>query len=317
MGESQSILERLSSRDNVTRIITLCVLLSFIIPYLNPIGLPIVITNYTQECYDLIMDLGPGDIILIDQNWGGYGERTPGTIAIFRQLFEEMEDVRMVILSCDAPGLSQLATHSLLTKILDIPDTKVYGTDYVYLGFVPGWEPMIAALAQDPTSVYPTDYYGAPTADMPIFQDVEYKNTGRRGFVNYEDIDLIFNDEGKHTTRYFIYQWGDPFGIPMITLASMKDITEYVMYYPHSVQGLLMGSRGGAEYEMIIEKPGLGLASMDAMSAVSMVAITFLIIGNISYLYKKQRGQSDVWFRKEVWDDQTYEREHGIEGEET
>jgi hypothetical protein len=90
----------------------------------------------------------------------------------------------------------------------------------------------------------------------------------------------------------------------------MKDFVEYVMYYPHSVQGMLAGGRGGAEYELLRGVPGVGLALMDAMSVVSMVAILFLIIGNVSYLYRKRMGQRDVWERTEVFKDQTYDSDH-------
>jgi hypothetical protein len=221
-----------------------------------------------------------------------------------------MQDIRFVIISCDAPGASQLATNVLLTKTLlpEIEATgKVYGVDYVYLGFLPGWEPMIAGMATNVLGLYQSDYYGSPTADMPIFQDVEYKNTGRRGYIDYTDIDLVFNNEGKHTSRYFIYQWNIPYGTEMITHATMKDIIEYVMYYPHSLKAMLWGSRGGAELELLTERLGPGVASMDAMSTVSILSIVFLIIGNISFLYGKQTGKRDEWARDEVFRDQTYD----------
>jgi hypothetical protein len=310
-----SITETLTKRENVTRILTTLILLCFFVPYLVPIGIPVTISNYTREYLDVMNSLQPGDIVLMDQNWAGYGERTAGTLVTLRHLFA-LQDVRFVIISCDAPGMSQLTSDVLLTKTLqpEIQATgKVYGVDYVYLGFLPGWEPMIAGMATNVLGLYQNDYWGAPTADMPIFQDVEYKNTGRRGFIDYNDIDLIVNIEGKHTSRYFIYQWNIPYGTPNITHATMKDIIEYVMYYPHSLQAMLWGSRGGAELELLTGRLGPGIASMDAMSTVSVLSIIFLIIGNIQFLYGKQRGVKDQWARDEVFADSTYESPAGTE----
>jgi hypothetical protein len=310
-----SIVETILHRENITRILTTLILLCFFIPYLVPIGIPVTISDYTREYLAAMNELQPGDIVIIDANWAGYGERTAGTLVTLRHLFA-LQDVRFVLLSCDAPGMSQITTDVLLTKTLqpEIQATgKVYGTDYVYLGFLPGWEPMIAGMATNVLGLYENDYYGASTAAMPIFQDVEFKNTGRRGYIDYNDINLIVNIEGKHTSRYWIYQWNIPYGTPNITHATMKDIIEYVMYYPHSLKAMLWGSRGGAELELLTERLGPGIASMDAMSTVSVLSIVFLILGNIQFLVGKQRGVKDQWSRDEVWEDQTYDTTEGTE----
>ena len=61
------------------------------------------------------------------------------------------------------------------------------------------------------------------------------------------------------------------------------------------IKGLLIGLRSAAEYELLIEKPGIAVAQMDAQSAAHAVILILIILGNLGYFYGKRstRGESD------------------------
>ena len=52
--------------------------------------------------------------------------------------------------------------------------------------------------------------------------------------------------------------------------------------------GILGGLRGGAEYEILINKPGASVAKMDSESISHLYIIALIIIGNIGYFATKK-----------------------------
>ena len=48
--------------------------------------------------------------------------------------------------------------------------------------------------------------------------------------------------------------------------------------------GLLAGMSGAAQYEVLVDRPGLGLGGMDAQSISHLVIIALILIGNIAYV---------------------------------
>jgi hypothetical protein len=58
-------------------------------------------------------------------------------------------------------------------------------------------------------------------------------------------------------------------------------------YFPAQIAGLLPGVRGGAEYEILIDQPGVNLIQSDALSLGHMIVIISVIIGNTVYFLSK------------------------------
>lgn len=54
---------------------------------------------------------------------------------------------------------------------------------------------------------------------------------------------------------------------------------------------MLVGLRGAAEYETIMESPGMGVASMDAQSIAHLLIIVFIVIANLSYFATHAKTQ--------------------------
>ena len=86
LGEQVSIWERLDNLDR--RILYWILILLIAIPYLNPLGIPVPITNPTRQFYNTLEDLEPGSALLIDCTSGpsAYGEIGAGVAAFMDYL---------------------------------------------------------------------------------------------------------------------------------------------------------------------------------------------------------------------------------------
>jgi hypothetical protein len=66
-----------------------------------------------------------------------------------------------------------------------------------------------------------------------------------------------------------------------------------VMPYVNSgqVKGILAGMPGAAEYEALINQPGVGTSGMDAQSIAHLVIVLFIIFGNVAYFLERKRSK--------------------------
>jgi hypothetical protein len=107
-----------------------------IIPILNPIGMPIRPTETTQVVYDAIEALPENSNVLLSVEYSPSTkpENHPMTISILRHFFRNGHKVFVTCLWPDGQFMAQDA----LKQVADEEFGKVYGVDYVFLGFSPG-----------------------------------------------------------------------------------------------------------------------------------------------------------------------------------
>ncbi|MEM3166339.1 MAG: hypothetical protein QXM67_04445, partial [Candidatus Methanomethylicia archaeon] len=153
--------------------------------------------------------------------------------------------------------------------------------DWIFLGYVPGGETAMAALGRDFWSTLPLDYiYKKPVSEYPIMQKLR----------SAADVTLLVSFEtGTPGADEWVRQWYVPYKVPMIVGCIGVMAPTIVPYVSGGqVKGMLPGLRAAAEYELIIGRKGLGVASADALSTSHMVVIIFVIIGNISYIARRR-----------------------------
>ena len=64
-----------------------------------------------------------------------------------------------------------------------------------------------------------------------------------------------------------------------------------VMPYVQSgqVKGILAGMPGAAEYESLINTPGIAIQGMAAQSFAHLVIVLFIVLGNLAYFITERR----------------------------
>jgi len=263
------------------RIIFVVIALVVILPLFFPLGLPIRPTTSSQDVYNAVEKLEAGDKALVSFEYGPSTkpEIHPMAIALMRHLFQK--DVKVYI-TCLWPD-GQFMAMEALELVAERQYNKVYGEDYVLLGYRPGAEAVIKGLVSNIRKVFTVDANGNFLDDIPMMVGVN----------QVADFDYLFSaSAGYPGTVEWVQYAADPTGVTMSTGTTSIQVNE-VMPYVQSGQivGILGGMPGAAEYESLIGQAGIGTSGMDAQSVAHLVIVGFIIFGNISFFVERRRSK--------------------------
>ena len=190
----------------------------------------------------------------------------------------DIQGLKIVIVNFDPQG--PIFADKLLNSVNK--HDKVYGEDYILLGWVPGGKDVGgAALANDIHGVFAKDFYGN---EINSFQMMDSIN-------DHEDIDLIIDIDWGSGTEAFLYQWVAPHGSKLLAhLTGQMSPTFEPHYNAGNIVGLIIGVRGAAEYELLANRPGIGVATTDVLSTSHLLTVLLVIVGNIIYWSQKRRN---------------------------
>ncbi len=259
----------------------LLIFLAVAIPVIRPIGLPITICKETEGFYDQIEALQPGDVMILTPEYGAGQVPEVGTMttSAFRQAMRKGVRVLMFGVWPDGQGptIAQDACQAISDEM-----GKTYGVDWVNLGYKPGLDVTLKKMVEDIwDAAVGVDIKGNALADLPMMQDV-HKAADCKLVAN-------INIHGFGLEKYMAFI-GIPTGMPVIGGNGSAGVTEVIPFFASGqLKGLLMGMRGAAEYELMIDKPGRAVVGMDAQSAAHLVIIAFVIFANVGYLVQKRR----------------------------
>jgi len=258
-------------------VLYLVLIIALIYPLIFPIGIPIQISSRTLAVYNYLQHLKPGCHVYMELYYevAARGELEPNAIALIKQLFDK--DCKIVFVSTMSTG--PLIFSLLKSSAPDVFANKTYGVDYVFLGYVSGGEAAVASLAKSIKGTVTVDNYGNPVDKLPLLKEVD-KAT---------DFDLaIIVSSGTDTFNYYVRQWYTPYGTPLLFVA-LSVIAPSIEPFVSAKQaiGMLVGQRSAAEYELLVGRKGLGIASMDSQSLSHFVILIFIIVGNIVYWSKR------------------------------
>lgn len=278
---AHSTLQKLEKLDR--RWVFLAMALAVAAPLFFKLGLAPKTTPPVKAFYDYIEALPPESRVLcsFDYDPGSKAELDPMCIAVLQHLLERGHRPVIVTLWSTAPALIERNVNMICRDKYG----KQYGTDYVYLGLKEGREAVMVAMGKSIRSTFPVDFYGTPVGQIPLMNGVE----------NYEQFQALINvSAGYPGTKEYVQYVTTRFAIPLLSGASAVSVPEYSAYYQSGqLKGLLTGITGAAEYEALLEKPGLALTAMDGQTMGHFVIIAFIIFGNIVYFFlrrEKARG---------------------------
>ena len=260
------------------KIIYLLLAIVIAIPYLRPLGIPVATSKMTRDFYKTLNSLPEGSVVVlcIDVGLGSWIELGPATIAHVQHLFNLP---LKILVTGGSTQLPVLWDYTIEKGKINFRDKK-YGEDYVVLGFFTGGEAGAAALA-DNLHLTKTDQYGTPLEEIPIMKDLK----------TAADVDALVTIMAGTQEEWYLRQWQAPYGTKIGAILSAV-VTALAMTYYVSGQlfGIINSLRGGAEYELLINKPGEGVIGTDMLSMSHLLLIGLIIFGNILMLYEKNRG---------------------------
>ncbi len=278
----QSVWERLGKIDR--KIIFLVMAVVVILPLFIPLNLTGRVGQRTRDLFSAIDQLPPGSYLLItiDFDPQSMPELYPMYLAILRHAFAK--DLKVIVTGLWVTGVG-LGEEGLKTVAPEY--RKVYGEDYVFLGWKPGITAVVLGMGRSMKETFPTDYYGTPYDSLPIFsKDITYRDIP---FM----VSLAAGVPGYET---WIAYAQTRFGIRIgsgVTAVSAADAYPYLQ--SGQLTGLLGGMKAAAEYEFLNEKARYTKAFkpasqlMDSQSLAHLVIILLVIIGNISYFALRRK----------------------------
>lgn len=251
------------------------------IPILIPIGMPIRATVTTKVVFDAIENLPPNSKVLVSIEYSPSTkpENHPMAISVLRHLFKNDHKVFVTCLWPDGQFMAQDA----LKQVADEEFGKVYGEDYVFLGFRPGNEAVVKGIVSNIRKLYTVDVYQTKIDEIPLMEGVN----------KFSDFAFLFSaSAGYPGTIEWVQYAADPTGIPMSSGVTSIQVNE-VMPYVQSGQiiGVLAGMPGAAEYEALLGQKGFATSGMDAQSIAHLVIVLFIILGNAAFFIERQRSR--------------------------
>ena len=159
----------------------------------------------------------------------------------------------------------------------------VYGVDYANWGYKYGYENVLMAMAKNIPNSIGDDFYGNPVGELPLMQ----------GVADIHDIGLVVIVTGLSAmTEMWVGLIQGPYNTP---LAAAYTAVMAPIYYPYldsdQLKGMLVGAKGAAELEAMVDRPGKAVAIMNVQSWAHVLIIALILLGNLGYLFARGRGE--------------------------
>jgi len=259
------------------RIIYAIIGIAVIVPLILKIKMPIRVSDTVRNAYHSVDQLQSGSIVMIsiDYDAASEPELQPMLIAVLRHCFKK--DIKVILLGHWALGLP--LGEIALNKV-SVEYKKVYGEDYINLGYRPGYSALMVGIGREIRDFFSTDYRGVPLDSFSFMRKVH----------NYQQINLLIGLEAGATGDAWVQFAGARFGLKMFlgaTGVSAPDLYPYIQ--ANQITGLIAGLQGAAEYETLIEETGTGTLGMPTQSVVHGLIILFIILGNVSYFILRKK----------------------------
>ncbi len=267
--------DRLEKIDR--RWIYLAVAIAVIIPFLLPVHFPVSVTPETKAIYDYIEAMPDSSVVILSFDYypSTLAETQPMAIAAMDQFFQK--DMKVITLSnipLGGPSMAELITRQAAKEF-----HKVYGVDYVNLGYKANYVAVLKGMGTSIESIFPTDNSGTPLKDLPLMQKVK----------NYSDVKFIFDIADNATADYWVSIVNAGYGTPMAVGATAVMAPKLYAYVgAGQIIGLLGGMKGAAEYEILLNRRGTAFRGMDVQSLVHFLIIGLVVLGNVGYFVNKR-----------------------------
>jgi hypothetical protein len=230
---------------------------------------PITVSNSTQKVFDQINALDSGAVVMIsfDHEASSLPEIGPIGAAISEHCFRRGISVVGLALFSEgnAVGYDLLSRRAAAAR-------RVYGADWIYLGFRPQYTAAILGMGESIGEVFNADYNGTPLASLPLAQRVR----------NYNDIALVVSIADGSMPTYWVEYAANRYGETVIAALSAVMVTSFTPYLESGqIAGILSGLKGAAEYEQLLGSPSAGTRGMAAQSAAHVLIALLVLWGNV------------------------------------
>ena len=286
------VFEYLAGLDR--RIVYLVLAAAVMIPLIIPSVLKVRVMTPVERLYKAV-DAIPADRILMldfDYDPQTLPEIEPMGVALLRHAFQRRTKVAVLSLYVQPLGLAKKAldevTGEFNRRATSNADSIIYGRDYVFLGWQPPPIVPLLGMGLSISNVYKRDYYGYPTDSLPMMRRVK----------NFNDVGILVSLSGATAPLWWVAYSQTRFGLAVGAGITAVSASEFYQYYQSGqFSGLMIGMKGAAEYEELVESrlalQGRRKASeaLGSLTAAHLTMIAFIVIGNIGYFVRRRRRE--------------------------
>ncbi len=283
----QGIWEKLQNVDR--RVFYWILFIGLTVPFLRPLNLPIAVTPSTQAYYDGLKSIEPGEVVVLSINSGvsAWGDCLPAMVASVYQV--HAQGGKLIVWSIGYTD-TDLTWNKIKEKLPEVFSDWEEGVDYVYFGYAPPQETNVALLRDNIRAVFTQDIRKVPIDQIPLMQDINGANK----------IKFVMSSDTGDAQMYYIRQWkngavnyektGSPPLVAELGIAMNKS-GDMVYFLSGDEFGLVAGSRGAAELEKLVTRPGDATITMDAISVSHVLLVLTIILANVGMLATRGKKQ--------------------------
>jgi hypothetical protein len=247
-----------------------------LLPFLFPLNTPITISRYTTAFATQLRAVPNGGNVLLSLDTGiGAITETGGAIVVTAKFFaNERPDVHLVIWGIHYDSILVYRTY-----VEPYLKALKYGTQYAWLGYIPGGEAAIAKLSDDIEGILASDFYGTAISSIPLMKDVK----------NAKSFDLVVTSDTYGYITAYIGHWFQRYNTKILHDCTMGSAPTDIAYFTaNQIVGFSPGARGSAELEKLLKFPGFAGSVVDALNVGIVYLVGLLIIGNIGYFARRK-----------------------------
>jgi hypothetical protein len=279
-------LMRLDRRWIFLFLIAVCV-----VTYIIPFEVPILVEKEVRSVFEFIDKLPPGKIVMvaIDYDPNNMAELHPTTYALVEHCWRHELKVLFTSLSQNGPGMTDQAIRNICDSLKQDATYNgtlykgreiISGIDYVFLGYKPYYALVILSMGQNFRLPFPSDYYGVPLDSLPMM----------KGVINYDQVACVIDVSGGNITDAWISYGQGRFNFPLaLALTGVMTAQYYPFLGSGQVFGIMGGLLGAAEYEQLVDNPGLAKDGMRVQLYAHMVIVLFIVAGNVGFFMDRFR----------------------------
>jgi hypothetical protein len=270
----------------------------FTISSIAPIAFPLPIMQWSKDFYNTINEGVVVEFADPPRNFEGVKEGTrvlvlcSGEVSkLWGDMSESVTVVWKDLMARDAHILlwqSNANNEATLEKYLlplmygpnpqDHPD---YGVKFVNLGYVPGGNALLEQWRDSIIAITPTDTYGNSLADLPMMDNFDELKV---------DCELMIGLDARGLGPIYVVRYNTP----LIEMGG-TDSASYLAasYTAGYFKGMLMGQRGGAEYELLSGISGKSFAYLQNALTIGTVMIILMIVMNVRWYLTKESTSAE------------------------
>ena len=174
---------------------------------------------------------------------------------------------------------NEATLHKYLLPLMYGPEPQNhpdYGVKFVNLGYVAGGNQLLEQWKDDLIAITPNDAYGNQLADLPMMSNFNALKT---------DADLMIGLDARGLETIYVVR----FNTPVIEMGGTDSASYLALSYTGGYfKGMLMGQRGGAEYELLSGIQGKSFSYLQNTLTIAAVMIIVMVAANVQYLLKKR-----------------------------